>query len=593
MKLDVVKIKGFRNFKDLTVNLNEKSLIIGPNDIGKSNFIYAIRLLLDRSLSELDLELVDSDYYAHDETQRIEILLKFSEAVEECIVSKFKENISDDGNVFIKYEIVKTENSTGKNYKLYVGASEAALTEIDSRFYLRALNMSYIDSNRDLGSFIKRERRYLLQTAKDSRTPEDVVLDEKLLKEIATSLNHTSSGVTNLKYIEKATSGINTELNALSVTNSNITVAFDTGASDPKQFVENLKLVTKYNTKTVALGGDGRNNQIYLAMWSAKKNSEANTDPTEVSINCIEEPEAHLHPHQQRSLSKYLVEKLQGQVILTSHSPQIACEFEKNSIVNLFNDSKTTYAANGGCSPKIQDDFIEFGHRLNLISSEGFFATVVLLVEGPSEVIFYKGLANTLGLDLDKYNISIISVAGVGFEVYMKVYTSLGIRTVARTDLDISKVPYKDLFRVAGLSRLIELYQKFFPKIETIEKITLQLGSLHNTLPAKAISQDLGKILPGLVSELNRCGLYLSAHDLEWDLISSPLQADLMNFYGCANTSDLYSVMTSKKAENMFAFLRQNIDQLTKLQGNAIVEPLNYCLQYARSKYEESNPGTN
>lgn len=41
-------MKGFRNFKDTKVNFNEKTLIIGANDIGKSNLIYALRILLDK-----------------------------------------------------------------------------------------------------------------------------------------------------------------------------------------------------------------------------------------------------------------------------------------------------------------------------------------------------------------------------------------------------------------------------------------------------------------------------------------------------------------------------------------------------------------
>lgn len=47
-------IKGFRNFKDSEINLNEKTLVIGANDIGKSNLIYALRILLDKKLSEAE-----------------------------------------------------------------------------------------------------------------------------------------------------------------------------------------------------------------------------------------------------------------------------------------------------------------------------------------------------------------------------------------------------------------------------------------------------------------------------------------------------------------------------------------------------------
>lgn len=64
MKVAKARIVGFRNFKDITVNLNDKNLIFGANNIGKSNFMYALRLLLDRSLSENDIELEDTDFYA-------------------------------------------------------------------------------------------------------------------------------------------------------------------------------------------------------------------------------------------------------------------------------------------------------------------------------------------------------------------------------------------------------------------------------------------------------------------------------------------------------------------------------------------------
>ena len=37
MKLSTVKLKIFRNFKDASINFEYKSLIIGANDVGKTN----------------------------------------------------------------------------------------------------------------------------------------------------------------------------------------------------------------------------------------------------------------------------------------------------------------------------------------------------------------------------------------------------------------------------------------------------------------------------------------------------------------------------------------------------------------------------
>ena len=64
MILKKLYIKGFRNFKEVTVNFNEHSLLIGANDVGKTNLIYALRILLDRSFSDYDFELAESDFFA-------------------------------------------------------------------------------------------------------------------------------------------------------------------------------------------------------------------------------------------------------------------------------------------------------------------------------------------------------------------------------------------------------------------------------------------------------------------------------------------------------------------------------------------------
>src|SRR5690606_21987342 len=155
----------------------------------------------------------------------------------------------------------------------------------------------------------------------------------------------------------------------------------------------------------------------------------------------------------QRKLANYLAAGLQGQVILTSHSPHIACEFDHKSIVSLQRSAKGTIAANNGCNPVIEESLHNCGHRLNVIPAEGIFSNVVFLVEGISEVLFYKALAKKIGIDLDKYNISIIPVEGVGFETFIDIYCALGVRFVLKTDFDIFKIPHKEQYRAAGLQR--------------------------------------------------------------------------------------------------------------------------------------------
>jgi putative ATP-dependent endonuclease of OLD family len=84
------------------------------------------------------------------------------------------------------------------------------------------------------------------------------------------------------------------------------------------------------------------------------------------------------------------------------------------------------------------------GYRMSILPAEAFFSNGVFLVEGPSEMLFYTELADSLDIDLDFLNISLLSVDGISFGVYTKILDALEIHWVMRTDNDISKVSKKE-----------------------------------------------------------------------------------------------------------------------------------------------------
>ena len=59
-----MKIKNFRNFKDVDFYLGHKAVIIGENNVGKTNFLRALQLVLDPSLSDEDRYLEETDFYS-------------------------------------------------------------------------------------------------------------------------------------------------------------------------------------------------------------------------------------------------------------------------------------------------------------------------------------------------------------------------------------------------------------------------------------------------------------------------------------------------------------------------------------------------
>src|SRR5699024_7814825 len=146
----------------------------GANDVGKTNLIYALRILFDKKISENDLELFDSDYCIYSSNKEISIEVHLENVVEDCLVSIFKGLIHEDKT------IIKFVKEKGNPYTIYCGFNDETMTAFDNRFYIRYLFMECVDTKRDLNKFMKKERNTLLDNAKRSRKQDEVCIDENL-----------------------------------------------------------------------------------------------------------------------------------------------------------------------------------------------------------------------------------------------------------------------------------------------------------------------------------------------------------------------------------------------------------------------------
>ena len=582
MKLSKLYIKGFRNFKEATINFNNQSLIIGANDVGKTNLLYALRILLDRGFSDLDLELKESDFYAYEETNEVIITAFFDDIKEDCILSKMKGDISGDGKLVIKYLATK-----GEDYKFFCGKSDADedLHEYAIPYYRKVLNIKYINSKRDFWGYINKTKNILLQQAKEDRSAETIDMDDALYKQISDKLKEVDSQIPELSYVKNATEQINEELNKLAIHNQEQKVVFDTASTDTDSVINKISITSKHGDKKLLIGGEGRLNQIYLSLWASQNRISEYSN--EVSILCVEEPEAYLHPHQQRELARYLCQVLKGQVILTSHSPYIVCEFSPNSIMRLYKDDQETKVASDGCSSVIEEGFDGFGYRMSVIPAEAFFADCVILVEGQSELIFYKTLAKQIGIDLDRVNISILSVEGVGFNTYAKILGALGIYWVARTDNDIFKIQHQDAYRFAGIERGLELAKQSCDLEETDEKVIDAYScKIHGFVDKNSIPSKVLEAADKLRDVLANYDIFIADVDFETDLCNGPLKDALKEYYGdLLSDSSLIKKMKSHKAINIYDFLKNHKERLEALADDYIAKPLLSAKNYIEDKY--------
>lgn len=585
MIIKTLYIKGFRNFKEVTVNFNEHSLIIGANDVGKTNLIYALRILLDRSFSDYDYELAESDFFAYEDTHEIIIRAFFEDITEECVIARLPGKISDDGKMVLQY--AATINNGKVEYQFFCGKSESEedLKEIDSPYYRKYLNLKYISSRREFWNYINKTKKELLQQAKENRTVDVVEADDALYDEIEQKLQEVDSKIPQLSYVKNATEHLNKELDKLSIHNREQQVVFDTASTDIDRVIQNVSVTSKYGDKKLIIGGEGRINQIYLSLWASQ--NQHTEISNEVSLICVEEPEAYLHPHQQREVAAYLGRTLQGQVILSSHSPYIVSEFSPNSIIRLYKqNTHDTSVASNGCSEVIAEGIDDFGYRMSVIPAEAFFSDCVILVEGPSEMVFYKTLAKQIEIELDRLNISVLSVDGVSFPTYMKILNAMQIYWISRTDNDIMKVPRKDEYRYAGIERSISFYLDFCHhedadvKVIDSEREYLRFADKNN-IPPK--SKNAAKKIIELLAEQD---VLLAKQGLEEDLYNSPIQEELKEFYGKDLTyEEVINEMKEHKAINMYDFLKKHKTCLKKLKEDALALPLIKAKKHIEKHY--------
>lgn len=573
MVISKIVIKGFRNFINTEIDFSNVSLIIGKNDIGKSNLLYALRILFDKKISEADLELTDSDFNVYSSDGIIQITAYLSEITETCLVAcdAFKGNISKDDTCVIRYQNEKDEDG----YKIYIGQDETKLQEVGSRRYIKRLSLYYVDSQRDLISFYKQEKKRLLDSSKDRLSEKEITDDEiskASLKEDISSLNGKICG---LNYISNALNQVNDVLKTISSSYTNNKVKFMSVEPDVEKMLEKVEITSFTESGDVAMGGDGRNNQIYLATWLTQR--ELENDDSNVMMFAIEEPESHLHPHQQRVLANYLMSFERGQVFITSHSPQIVSRFSPNCIIRLSEENKNVVAFCGK-NAIVKDSFDKFGYRLNPISSEIFYSDGVLLVEGVSEVLFYKALAEAKDLGQDKYNFSIISVEGIGFRPYIELCKSLGIPFSIRTDNDIFSSK-KDKSALRGISRCFGILKDYFDAGD-IADLMKEYNDHQVLLEWDGSALDIPKESIDFSLEM-RCGLekfdiFLSDIDLENDILNSELNPVLKKHYSVENEDVLISKMKERKAENMFDFINNANTKtaLKKVNKDSIIKPL-------------------
>ncbi|MER7044215.1 AAA family ATPase [Streptomyces jumonjinensis] len=180
--------------------------------------------------------------------------------------------------------------------------------------------------------------------------------------------------------------------------------------------------------------------RAYVDMKTAKP-----TKPDSAQQPCLlmfEEPEVFLHPQAQRQLFDALtVFSGYNDVLVSTHSSSFCAPGATGTFVKVVKDHTLEPPASRTCVIDLSD--MDARDQFEIITHENneaaFFATSVLLVEGPSDRTLIPHIARSLSpqWDFDKHGAAIAKVEGKGsIERYRSFFQRFEMRVAVVADLD-------------------------------------------------------------------------------------------------------------------------------------------------------------
>jgi putative ATP-dependent endonuclease of OLD family len=489
-----VKIKNYRNFQEVDVDLNHKQVIIGENNVGKTNFIRAIQLILDPTLSDEDRYLTESDFFnglenpmENGEEIEITIEIRGYEHNKNIMAVLSDATVSDTPPTlrltYLYFPAVEKEDGTKEyEYVIYQGVNPDNLFKHNHRKYL---NIRIINAIRDVESELRNSRKSPI-----TQLLKQYEIDMKELKEIAEELKQRSDEVLNLDELKDLTKKINKRFNKVIGVQPDSVVSLETIDIDPNRILNTLKLMMGDKKRPTSETSLGINNLLYISLvlllledrtipsfiksekfeelskmpgaeildTSFEKNENDNyfiksdlstdnlqklysfmdiNDPINegFTILAIEEPEAHLHPTLQRIIYRDVMYG-KSSVLITTHSPHITSVAPINSIVHMRwtnNGTKVKTTSNLTLQLPEKRDLERY---LDVKRGEIYFGKGVVLVEGIAEEYIIPRFADLLDKPLDQKGIVVCNINCTNFKPYVKFLDALGIPYVVITDGD-------------------------------------------------------------------------------------------------------------------------------------------------------------
>jgi len=438
------------------------NLLVGENDSGKTAIIDAIKFVLQTQSHDYQ-PLEESDFFVKQISEPIDSnrakWLKI-----ECILRGFDDGNNEAANLLEWLGIKKNEDGLDEyflkitlngerrgrkiTYNIKAGPDdEGTQMDGDAKDFLR---VTYLKPLRDAArELIPGRRSRLAQILKSHEAFSSIPEEEHKITGIIEEANKKIEGYfegkdendaeLNDKSGKELLSNINDYLKEFFMEEERNKIAkFKLSGQSLSGILE--KLMLEFIEENPGLGSY---NRLYIAteLLLLKR-----SDYYGLKLSLIEEIEAHLHPQAQLRAIEYLqdeiAEKSKVQLIMTTHSPNLASKVKLNNLIICKNDKAFSMRSDPPETELEKGDYAFLERFLDVTKANLFFAHGVILVEGDAENILVPIIAGILDRSLAKHGVSVVNVQSRAFLRYSKIFRrksgeEMGIKVAIITDNDI------------------------------------------------------------------------------------------------------------------------------------------------------------